>query len=137
MSHLREEPLDPAEVMGALGDDGHGGMCLFTGSTRVEESAGRSVVALHYQADVALAEKEISRILGEAERRFAVSAAALHRLGRVAAGEASVIVGASGPHRDEAFAACRHLIDEIKARAPIWKRDIGPDGDGPWQDGRA
>lgn len=137
MTHLRQEPLDPAEVIEALGDDGHGGTCLFTGSTRAEQSAGGSVVALHYEADVALAEKEIARVVSEAEQRFAVTAAALHRLGRVAAGEASVIVGASGAHRDEAFAACRHLIDEIKARAPIWKRDIGADGEGQWQDGRS
>lgn len=136
MRHLREEPLDPAEVLATIRDERHGGSCLFSGSTRADEAAGKALVALDYQADVPLAEKELARVIAEAEARFGVAGTAVHRLGRVPVGELSVIVAASGPHRDEAFAACRYLIDEIKARAPIWKREIGSDGDGRWLDGR-
>ena len=136
MRHLRDGALAPADVLDPIGDDTHGGTCLFAGSTRADEVAGATLIGLHYQADTRLADKEIARVVAEAEDRFGVAAAALHRIGRVPVGEASVIVAASAPHRGAAFDACRYLIDEIKARAPIWKRDIGPDGPGRWQDGR-
>ena len=121
MSHLREGALDPAELLAAVGADAHGGACLFTGTTRAQEGPAGPLVALDYEADPGLADREIGRVIAEARERFGVFAAAAHRLGRVPVGEASVLVAASGPHRDEAFAACRYLIDEIKARAPIWK----------------
>ena len=136
MSHLRDRPLLPEDVLDAVGGARHGGTCLFAGSTRSGETAAAPLVALHYEADVPLAETEIARVIVEAEERFGVAAAAVHRLGRVPVGEASVLVAASGPHRDEAFVACRYLIDQIKARAPIWKRDLAADGSGRWQDGR-
>lgn len=136
MRHLRDGALAPADVLDPIGGDAHGGTCLFAGSTRADEVGGAALVALHYEADSALADTEIARVVAEAEDRFGVSAAAVHRIGRVPVGEASVMVAASAAHRDAAFDACRYLIDEIKARAPIWKRDVGPDGPGRWQDGR-
>lgn len=90
-----------------------------------------------YEADDDLAEDEIEAIIREAREKFGAAAAAAHRLGRVEAGEPSVVVAASAPHRSEAFLACRYLIDEIKQRAPIWKQAVFADGRTRWDDGRA
>ncbi len=95
MRHLRDGALAPADVLDPIGDDTHGGTCLFAGSTRADEVAGATLIALDYQADARLADKEIARVVAEAEDRFGVAAAALHRIGRVPVGQASVIVAAS------------------------------------------
>ncbi len=131
MVRLQAEPLDTAEVIRAVGAPGHGGLALFVGTTRAEDG----VVALHYEAHREMAETELAAIVEEATRRFGARCAIAHRLGRVAVGEPSVAVEASAPHRPEAFAACRHLIDEAKGRAPIWKRDETGTGPSAWHDG--
>lgn len=135
MTYLHRDLLQLAELLATVSDPEHGGNCLFSGSTR-REAASEDVRALIYEADEDLAEREIGRIIEEARERFGARAAAQHRLGRVEAGEVSVAVASSAPHRDNAFLACRYLIDEIKSRVPIWKQAEFADGRTRWDDGR-
>ncbi|HMB55797.1 MAG TPA: molybdenum cofactor biosynthesis protein MoaE [Arenimonas sp.] len=94
---------------------------------------GRPVSALTYEAYAALADSEGEKILAEAAARFAIiDAACVHRVGRLALGELAVWVGVSAGHRDAAFSACRWIIDEVKARVPIWKHEHYADGAAGW-----
>jgi molybdopterin synthase catalytic subunit len=105
-----------------------GAVCTFLGTAR-DHSEGKSVRRLRYEAYVPMAEAVILEILEEAQRRFpGARVAARHRIGDCPLGEASVAVVAVAAHREEAFAACRYVIDETKARAPIWKQEFFADG---------
>lgn len=88
-------------------------------------NAGQEVESCHYESWPAQAEKVLERIAVESQ---AMSAYVAHRIGRVAAGQASVVVAVSAPHRAEAFEACRKIIDELKQQAPIWKKEISGRG---------
>ncbi len=113
------EPLSLDVLVALVADGRAGAIVTFAGTTR-------DVDFLDYEAYTEMATAELERIVTEVASRHRVCAvAAEHRVGRVARGEASVLVAASSPHRPEAFAAARELIDEIKARAPIWKRESG------------
>jgi molybdopterin synthase catalytic subunit len=131
MIALVEGPIDVAALLSSVQGSDHGGSTLFLGSTRDTEDRS-DVVALDYEAYPELAEREIRRICEEAAQRFGARLAVAHRLGRVAAGEASVAVAASAKHRGEAFTACRYVIDELKIRVPIWKRVVHADGQQTW-----
>ncbi|MEW6582286.1 MAG: molybdenum cofactor biosynthesis protein MoaE [Actinomycetota bacterium] len=135
MIQLTHEPIDAAAVAAAVEDPEHGGAVVFIGTTR-REAADREVVALEYEAYEELAVRELEAIAEEVRARFGAAVAIVHRLGRVEAGEPSVVVAASTPHRPAAFAACRFGIDELKERVPIWKRTVHADGDATWVDGR-
>jgi molybdopterin synthase catalytic subunit len=129
---LSAEPIEPATLAAALRDPRAGACATFEGWVR-NQNDGRQVQALDYQAYTELAEKEAERILGEARSRFPVLAAAcVHRIGSLALGDLAVWVGVTAAHRDPAFAACRFIIDEIKARLPIWKREHYADGTTEW-----
>jgi molybdopterin synthase catalytic subunit len=135
---VRESPLSVDEAMAAVRHVAAGGIALFIGTVR-NENDGRAVSLLEYEAYASMAEKEMHAIVTELEREIAgARLAVLHRVGRLEIGDHAVICAASTPHRAEAFRACRELIDRIKARVPIWKREHGPDG--PywvgWQDAR-
>lgn len=134
MIALRETPIDPAEVAAAVGGAEHGGAVVFVGTTR-EEASERPIGALFYEAYDALALAEMQAICGEAARRHDARTAAVHRLGRVPVGEATVVVAASAPGRAGAFAATRYVIDELKRRVPIWKRAEYVDGGAEWLPG--
>ena len=109
-----------------------GGIVTFEGVVR-DHSGGRPVLSLEYEAYPALAVREGERILAEARERFAVeAAAAVHRTGHLALGETAVWVGVAAAHRGAAFEACRYVIDELKARVPIWKREHYADGPAEW-----
>jgi molybdopterin synthase catalytic subunit len=109
-----------------------GGIALFIGTVR-DHAGGRSVVRLDYEAHPELAQQEMTRILQALGAEHpGVRMAALHRVGELAIGELAVIVGASSPHRAEAFAACRAAIERIKERVPIWKKEWSDDGSGTW-----
>jgi molybdopterin synthase catalytic subunit/rhodanese-related sulfurtransferase len=126
------EPISPEAMRGALADPACGGYASFEGWVR-DHNEGRRVQRLEYEAYEALAIKEGERIVAETLERFAVRhAACMHRLGDLAIGELAVWVGVSAAHRDEAFAACRYVIDEVKHRLPIWKREHYLDGDSGW-----
>ena len=129
---LKAEPFDIAPLRAKLLDARAGAYAAFEGWVR-NVNEGRAVDALTYEAYAALAEAEGERILGEALERFAiVDAACVHRVGRLALGDLAVWVGVSAGHREAAFAACRWIIDEVKARVPIWKHEHYVDGDTGW-----
>jgi len=79
-----------------------------------------------------MAEAECGRVVTEAESRWPVKVALAHRIGSLEVGDLAVVVVAAGAHRDEAFAACRHVIEELKRRVPIWKREHFADGEVDW-----
>lgn len=112
----------------AVRDDRAGAVVVFLGTTRVRNE-GRRVLRLEYEAFRTMAEGEMRRLAGEAGRRWLLRRVALvHRTGVVPVGEVSVGVAVSAGHRAEAFAACRWLIDRLKATVPIWKREHFPGG---------
>jgi molybdopterin synthase catalytic subunit len=134
MIALSDSPLDAARAAAAVADPEHGGEVTFVGTTR-REAGVREVEALWYEAYEELALSELGAIAREAATRWGARIALVHRVGRVEVGEPSVIVSAAAPHRPAAFAACRYGIDELKRRAPIWKRTIFADGGSTWADG--
>lgn len=134
MIALTPDPLDPEAARRAVEHPEHGGLCVFVGLTR-REGGERAVVALEYDAYESLAIAELTRIARDAERRHGALLAIVHRIGRVAVGDASVVVAASAPHRAEAFTACREGIDRLKESAPIWKCAHFADGGREWDAG--
>ncbi len=113
-------------------DERAGAYAAFEGWVR-DRNDGRQVDGLRYEAYVALAETEGERILSEAIARFdIVEACCIHRIGELDVGELAVWVGVSAGHRGAAFDACRFIIDEVKARVPIWKHEHYRDGDAGW-----
>jgi molybdopterin synthase catalytic subunit len=124
--------LDPQQLRRELADPACGGYAAFEGWVR-DHNEGERVRHLEYEAFESLAVREGERILGEARTRFGVThAACAHRLGDLAVGELAVWVGVSAAHRDEAFRACRYIIDEVKHRLPIWKKEHYLNGDSGW-----
>ena len=135
---IRESELSVAEVVAAVTRPEAGGIAVFVGTVR-SENAGMPVTLLEYQAYASMAAKEMARIGDEIAAELGdVRLAVLHRVGSLRVGDAAVVCAASSAHRGEAFQACRLLIDRIKARVPIWKREHGPSG--PywvgWEDAR-
>jgi len=129
---LSDSPIDAAALRRGMTDPACGAMVCFEGWVR-DHHAGKPVCALDYQAYAALAESEGQRVLTEACVRFAiVDAVAVHRIGALQLSDVAVWVGVSAGHRDAAFAGCRWIIDEIKARVPIWKREHYADGVSDW-----
>lgn len=125
-------PLDIDALRASVQDVAHGGYAAFEGWVR-NHNEGIAVTALEYEAFEALAVKEGERIIAEACERFGVTAArCVHRVGGLALGDVAVWVGVSAPHRDEAFRACRYIIDEVKHRVPIWKKEHYVNGDSGW-----
>jgi molybdopterin synthase catalytic subunit len=125
-------PFSPEGLRASLADPACGGYASFEGWVR-DHNEGRRVLRLEYEAYEALAVKEGERIVAEALERFGVRrVACVHRVGDLAIGEVAVWVGVSAAHRDEAFAACRYVIDEVKHRLPIWKKEHYPGGDSGW-----
>lgn len=136
---LREAPLSLDECYAAVLTPETGGVTLFIGTVR-NNNQGQGVTLLEYQAYAAMAERELRAIAAEIEAELpGTRLACLHRTGALRVGDIAVICAAGAPHRGEAFTACRALIDRLKARVPIWKREHGDDG--PywlnWQDVRS
>ncbi len=117
-----------------MGAPGHGGATLFVGSVRRSPEDG-PVVAIDYTAYEPMAEAEFERIVREATERWPQARiAARHRLGVVPLGEASVVVAAAAAHRAQSFEACRWVIEEVKRRLPVWKRERLADGTEHWRE---
>lgn len=129
---LSAEPLDVDALRAVLLDDRAGAFASFEGWVR-NHNDGRTVDGLHYEAYATLAEAEGERLLEDALAKFdIIEARCVHRTGDLAIGELAVWVGVSAAHRDAAFAACRFVIDEVKARVPIWKRERYVEGGAGW-----
>jgi molybdopterin synthase catalytic subunit len=129
---LSESAIDAAVLARSLAHAGSGARVTFEGWVR-DHNAGRAVRGLAYQAYAGLAEIEGGRILAETMQQFAiVDARCVHRVGALEVGDLAVWVGVSAAHRDAAFAACRHVIDEVKKRVPIWKNERYADGESGW-----
>jgi molybdopterin synthase catalytic subunit len=127
--------LDEAAVTNLVAASGTGGVVTFVGRVR-DNARGHAVNALEYEAYPEMAESVFAQIALEAKSRFEIYEVAIHhRTGRLQVGEPSVIIAVSAPHRGAAFQACEYAIDQLKARAPIWKKEFGPDG-GIWVEER-
>jgi len=132
--HLRltADPIDTNAARRELLDAAAGACVSFEGWVR-NFSEGREVTHLEYEAFEALAVREGERVIAEALRRFPIKhALCIHRVGDLALTDMAVWVGVSSAHRGEAFEACRYIIDEIKHRVPIWKKEHYLDGDSGW-----
>lgn len=124
-------PLSLDELVAAVAGPGCGATVTFTGHVR-DHGQLAAVERLEYEAYVPMAEQVLGQIADEIERESpGVRVAIQHRTGALAVGEAAVVIAAAAPHRAEAFAACRQAIEQLKRRAPIWKKEVGPDG-GAW-----
>ena len=132
MFRISPTPLDPAALKQALLDPQAGACVTFEGWVR-DHNDGRPVQALDYEAFAELAEREGGRILEEARAKFAVQAiGCVHRVGALRIGDLAVWVGVAAAHRAAAFDACRYVIDETKARVPVWKKEHYADGASEW-----
>ena len=132
MFEISPAPIDSAALLREL-RRGRAGACVTFGGWVRDSNQGRPVVALEYEAYVPLAEKEGRQIASEAMEKFAVLAVVgVHRIGSLAVGDLAVWIGVVAQHRPAAFDACRYVIDEAKARLPIWKRERYADGSGEW-----
>ncbi|HEX3843718.1 MAG TPA: ThiF family adenylyltransferase [Steroidobacteraceae bacterium] len=132
MFRFASASLDESTLRAALSDPTCGGYAAFEGWVR-DHNEGRRVRRLEYEAFEPLAIKEGERIIAEAIAQFGVAhAACVHRIGALEVGEMAVWVGVTARHRDEAFRACRYIIDEVKHRVPIWKKEHYESGDSGW-----
>lgn len=125
---LTADPLSLDRCVAAVGGAGMGGIVTFTGMVR-RQSRGITVEKLEYEAYGSMAIREMTRLCEEIEAEITgVRLAVEHRTGTLAVGELAVVIAAAAPHRAEAFTACRAMIDRLKDRVPIWKKEFGEDG---------
>jgi len=132
---LSDSTIDAAGALSRVTGDGRlGGVVWFLGVTRAQSHPRHGeLLGLEYQAYEAMARKQMHELAAAAQQRWPVVRAALvHRVGKVAIGETSVLIGVACPHRAEAFEACRWLIDELKRQVPIWKCEHWSDGAATW-----
>jgi molybdopterin synthase catalytic subunit len=127
-ARLLGEPLSLDRCIAAVSGPGMGGIVTFVGMVR-RHSRGTVVDHLEYEAYGPMAVRELVRLCDEIEAEIAgVKLAVEHRVGRLAIGDVAVAIAAAAPHRAEAFTACRAMIDRLKDRVPIWKKEVGEDG---------
>jgi molybdopterin synthase catalytic subunit len=120
--------IDIPSVIRSVADPAAGATDVFIGTTR-NQSDGKEVIALEYDAFIPMALKELRRIVDDAKSKWRIQRiSVVHRIGRVNIGEASVVIAVSSAHRSEAFEACRYVIDAIKRDVPIWKKEYFADG---------
>lgn len=132
MPHLSLDPISADAVIAAVAGPERGGTCVFLGTVR-DEGGAQGVIGIEYSAYHAMAERELDRIEDEVGAQWSdVRVAVRHRVGMVRSGEVSVAIAAAAPHRAEAFAACRYVIEEVKRRLPVWKKEHHRDGTAVW-----
>lgn len=142
MSNIFCEVIDqnllPSTTIEFAKDHGHGAQNFFFGAVRAQNH-GQEVVAVEYDAFIPLAEKTLREISEECLLKWGseMKISVRHRVGKLVVGEISVAIGVSSKHRDEAFQACRYIIEEIKVRAPIWKKEYYINGETEWLKGHA
>ena len=129
---VTSDAIDPDAFRQTMADRSCGAYVQFEGWVR-DHNEGQAVLRLEYEVYEPLAVKEGEKIIAEAVERYGVKqAAAVHRDGLMELAEAAVVVGVSSPHRDEAFEACRYIIDQLKVRLPIWKKEHYASGKAEW-----
>lgn len=127
-----ERPIDPCAALRAVGGHHNGATVLFVGTVR-DENDGAPVTGLDYSAYAGMAEAELAAIALEAAERWSTEDIAIeHRVGSLALGEASVVIAVGHAHRGEAYEASRYIIEELKQRLPVWKREHYVDGSAEW-----
>jgi len=131
--YLVSGPIDPSALLADVSAPDRGGVASFLGVVR-DHHAGREVLRLEYSAYPAMAELECEHILAEARGRWPCGVTLRHRLGTLEIGDLAVAVLAASAHRAAAFDACRYVIEQLKRRVPIWKREFFADGTDAWVD---
>ncbi len=134
-SDVTSDPIEPAVVLERVGTPEDGAVALFLGIVR-NSNDGRPVSGMEYEGYGDMAREQLAAIVREAAGRAnSDRVAVVHRLGELEVGEVSVAIAVSSPHRAEAFDAARYVIEEIKTRLPIWKRERYLDGEAEWLEG--
>ena len=134
MSHLMRGPISVEPLLAEVRGPERGGTCLFLGTVRDGPGDG-GVTGIEYSAYDAMADAEFDRIVADALTQWPEARVAVrHRLGLVPAEEASIAIAAAAPHRADAFAVCRFVIEQVKKRLPIWKKEMRADGSATWVD---
>src|SRR6266705_6689963 len=134
MSYLTRTPISLDALLADVSSPACGGTCAFLGTVR-DGPDEHGVTAIEYSAYEEMVEAEFGRLLADARDRWPeVRIAVRHRLGTIPVGEASIAIVAAAPHRAQAFEACRYVIEEVKRRVPVWKREIRRDGSEVWVD---
>ncbi|MCU0396580.1 MAG: molybdenum cofactor biosynthesis protein MoaE [Cyclobacteriaceae bacterium] len=129
MIKITEKPIDIQKVIGTVSSLGAGAVNVFIGTVR-NNAHGKNVVWLEYEAYESMAVSEIRKIIDEATQRWSILGSAVsHRVGTLKPGEVSVVVAVSTPHRKDSFEACQYIIDTVKEKVPIWKKEIFEDGE--------
>jgi molybdopterin synthase catalytic subunit len=129
-----DRPIDPAALLAEVSNTANGAAVLFVGTVR-EVNDGRSVSGIDYAGYRAMADRELTAIVAEAGERFGTPQVVVeHRLGTLGLGEASVAIAVGHPRRAAAYEASRYVIEELKRRVPIWKREHYADGTREWVD---
>lgn len=134
----RKQPLDPAAAIAFVEAPGNGAAVIFIGTVR-DHNQGRKVIGVSYDVHEAMAQRSFREICMEACGRGpgGLRIHVTHAKGRLAVGGLSIVIAAASPHRDEAFVACRYVIEQIKHRSAIWKQEHYADGDSAWLQGHA
>jgi molybdopterin synthase catalytic subunit/molybdopterin converting factor small subunit len=126
---LVDGPIDVRAAIAEVEDERAGAIATFQGTVR-RRSRGRTVIALEYEAYEGMAEKVMAELAAVVEQRYDLCEVAItHRVGRCEVGETSVAIAVSAPHRHDALSACRELIDELKERVPLWKKELYEGGE--------
>ena len=134
MPFLTRDPISIERLIAEAASPACGGTCVFLGTVRNAPEDG-GVAAIEYSGYEGMVEAELGRIVTEGLTRWPGTRFAVrHRLGTVAVGEASIVIVAAAPHRAQCFEACRFVIEEVKRRLPIWKKELRVDGSQVWVD---
>lgn len=132
MFAVSEKKLEEMDLKADLKNHSAGGFVCFEGWVR-DYNEGKNVLMLEYEAYETMAKKEAEKIISEAKEKFSIlNAKCVHRTGKLEIGEMAVWVGAISVHRGNAFKACEYIIDQVKIRLPIWKKEYYTDGDSGW-----
>lgn len=127
-ARVTDEPLDPDATVSRVRAAKHGAVVTFQGVVR-NHSHGETVAFIEYEAYAEMARSKLDEIAAEIGEKWPECDVQVdHRTGHLEVGDIAIVIAVASPHRKEAFSACQYMIDEIKQRVPIWKREVGPDG---------
>jgi len=129
MIKIQSDPINIAEVLASVQNNQSGAVNIFLGTVR-NHNKEKKVIKLAYEAYDSMAVSEIRKIVEETQEKWPVEAiSVVHRKGELHVGDIAVMIAVAAPHRKESFAACEYIIDTLKKRVPIWKKEYYPDGD--------